>query len=300
MPTRTADDFVPSLEQARRAGLALPARMWWRLGSEVDLMDREPVDTRKLAAIVVRGRVLRRRQLAQRTEIPARDAVRVPEPMPPVPDGYVGGTATAVTEVLGAKGRCSHCLRGMLDCVVCGGRGKVEVSQTTNQGGVLRTCGACGGGGTKTCRHCEGTAETVVVRCVDVIDEVLTLAYPYVPAMSFALEEKVTSALEAELAEGMATPECLLVDLEAQQTGGPYRQAVREPEFHGFSYADALAQARTAIAAVRGEQPIHEESEIHARPILWLRYEAWGSKREVALFYDLAGRLNAMVADGGI
>jgi hypothetical protein len=296
-----ADDFVPRLEAARAAGLTLAARVWWRLGLEVDLMEREPIEARRLAAIIVSGRVLRRRRLAYRREVPASEAARAPEAIPPpVVDLGVESQQTVITDALSGVRRCTQCLNGRVSCVVCLGRGYVEVARSSYEVGALRACSACGRGGTQECPHCAGTAETVEVRCVDLIDEVVHLAYPYVPTMSFALEEKVRGALEQELDVERPVPDCLFVDLEPQRAGGPYRATKRDPEFRGFSYADALAKARAALAGTRGEEPIAEELTIHARPILWLRYAAWGTRREVALFYDLEGNLRAMVADGGL
>jgi len=262
----SASDFLPSFEEARTAGLSLTARVWWRMGLELDLMDREPTDSRQLAAIVVRGRVLRRRRLAYRGQVPAERAQGAPDPVPPRPTDYASSTVTVVGEAAADPYVCSSCRAE---------RGR--------------------------CRTCAGSGLVVDARCVQIIDEVVELAYPYVPTMSFSLEEKVTAVLEQELAEEHSTPTCLLVDLEPKKSGGPYRQvANREPEFRGFSYDDALQQARTVVAALRGDEPILEELEVHARPILWLRYEAWGVRREVALFYDLSHQLHAMVGDGGL
>jgi hypothetical protein len=150
------------------------------------------------------------------------------------------------------------------------------------------------------CKHCAGTGQSIEVRCIDVVDEVAHIAYPYVPSMTFGLEEAVAQLLEAELAQPEPMPEALRVSLDPDRVGGPYRQARRDPEFRGFRYGDALAQARRAVAALRGDEPIREELEITARPILWLRYGVLGVKREVALLVGADGTMHAKVADGGI
>ncbi len=294
-------DFLPDLEVARGAGLRLPARVWWRLGLEVDLMDRDPIEVRRVAAIIVSARVLRRRRLAYQQEVPAAEAARAPEAIPkPIIDLNHESRQRVITDVVAGPERCTRCVNGQVSCLVCLGRGYVDVSQSSYEAAATRPCRACAQRGTQTCSHCGGSTETMRVRCVDVIDEVVRLDYPYVPTMSFALEEKVRTALEEELGTERAVASCLRVDLSSQRHGGPYREAKREPTFRGFVYADALGKARAALAQLRGEEPLAEEILIHARPISWLRYEAWGVTREVALFVDLVGDLRAMVADGGL
>lgn len=45
-------ELIPTLERARQAHASLTTRVWWRRGS-IDLLEREPSATRKLAAVVV-------------------------------------------------------------------------------------------------------------------------------------------------------------------------------------------------------------------------------------------------------
>lgn len=58
---------------------------------------------------------------------------------------------------------CFNCQRGVIDCVVCHGSGKVvvdsELVYRDFYRDVLGTCGQCGGGGQMVCPHCKGTGQ---------------------------------------------------------------------------------------------------------------------------------------------
>lgn len=126
------------------------------------------------------------------------------------------------------------------------------------------------------------------------------LRYPYVPTMPFALEEGTVRVLERYATN--APPACLRVSIERRASGDPYRgMPTSDPTFHGFDYADALAQVRHRVAVLRAEWA-NVPIEIHtfAWPILRLTFRTLVRRQEMAVVVRPDGVLHAMLIRGSL
>jgi hypothetical protein len=102
-----------------------------------------------------------------------------------------------------------------------------------------------------------------------------------VPSLPFSIEERVTKLVEPT----SDPPECLRIDMAPRRTGSAYRDVVEvDPEFFGHSFADALAQARSAAQAFGAEgDVVRKDVRAYAWPMLVLRWDEIGLQRTVAV-----------------
>lgn len=295
--TREAERWIPTIELARRSGVAIQAKVWWRLGGEIDLLDREPEAVHRVAAVAVRGRALRRTIDEIPVEVPASQPVVLATGEPGMPDGFEESTHEQVVRTIDdVAHRCPDCRMTprVIGCIGCSGEGRITVG---DRSGRAITCPGCGGVGHLTCVTCAGTAYTRRVLLRRVQDRCAHLQYAFLPDMPFPLEERLQQLLEP-----IATPpDCLRFDPSRVLGGGPYRQAtLADQGFLGHGYGAAIRDARNAIDALgRDARLLRSEVRAWARPILWLRYRAFGVRREVAIFFEAPGALRAVVTDGG-
>lgn len=238
--------YIPLLETLKTAGSELEVQTWWNPFG-VDLLEREPTEQRKLAAVVLIARALRRTIRELDGDVPASRVGDLPEPIPEPPDDW--------------NGRVTRVLRSRIDL-------------------DPRPCPLCAGDSPE-CGICEGTGQVLRVRFREVHDVVDTLRYAYVPTLPFSIEERVTRLIDP----AADPPECLRIDMAARRAGSAYRDTIEvDPEFLGHSFADALAQARTAAQAFGVEADVvKKDVRAYAWPLLLLRWSGLGLDRTVAL-----------------
>ncbi|MBI2897209.1 MAG: hypothetical protein HYY06_26870 [Deltaproteobacteria bacterium] len=238
--------YIPLLETLKTAGSELEVQTWWSPFG-VDLLEREPTDSRKLAAVVLVARSLRRTTRELESRVPSSTVGNLPELVPePADDWQSRVTSVLLARLDSEASRCPYCPPGFEGCAFCGGTGFVER-----------------------------------VRLREVHDLVETLRYAYVPSLPFSIEERVTRLIDP----AVDPPECLRIDLEPRRGGSAYRDTFElEPEFFGHSFGDALVQARTAARAF-GSEPdlVRKDVRAYAWPLLLVRWSGFGLDRTVAL-----------------
>ena len=132
-------------------------------------------------------------------------------------------------------------------------------------------------------------------------DEVVAWRELYLP--SAVREDPAMRHFEQALlvfAEGAPPESQRCTDLAPRDVGAAYRtrNVARPQAFHGFVYDDALERAAAAVGAVFEHGTVlGGEVNVHAWPLLWLRYGADVPEPDVALVFDSRGELHAV---GGV
>jgi hypothetical protein len=284
---------LPTLERARSEGY-VPLDLD---RGEVDLLPGEPTVQRRLAALVVRARVVRREVRDDLTEMSPRRAAALLGEMPVAPTNFTSQSYLVRLQAEGGPGlACTSCdVRrvGYNACHRCGGSGWLRVDQR---------CSACLDGFI-LCASCDGSLVTVAVELRHVDDVALSLqdvfvpeAFRYVPGL-FAVPR-----LLRELLEFADPPMALAFPLVARPQGSAYRDTVRreeaEPVFHGHRFEDAMDTARRALRAML--KPKTEAVLVDVRsfawPFLWLELGQGREKQEAVLVIRPDGRLGGYVA----
>jgi hypothetical protein len=289
-----ASFFLPTLERARTEGYVPldPNR-----GGAV-LLPGEPVVTRRLAALVVRARVVRREVRDDLTEMSPRRAAALPGEMPAVPREFASQSYLVRLQAEGGPGlACTSCdIRrvGYNACHRCGGSGWLHADQR---------CSACLDGFI-LCASCDGSLVTVAVELRHVDDVSLALrdvflpeAFRYVPAL-FEVPR-----LLRDLLEDADPPMTLAFPLVTRPQGSAYRDAVRrepEPVFHGHRFEDAMETARTSLRAMLKPktEAVLFDVRSFAWPFLWLELGKGREKQEIVLVVRPDGQLGGFVAKG--
>lgn len=270
-----AQRFLPTLEKIREGCLPLdPA-------SELpDLPPGEPTAQRRLAAIVLFARVIRRESREDDTEMSlARASYLLPE-MPPVPTDFVEHSYLVRVGGGHEEGACTGCdvrRPGFTTCHNCGGG--------QGLGAPVVFCPACDNGFI-LCATCDGARRTVQLKVRYVNDVHVVLhdvfvpeAFRYLPAL-FSFPQ-----LLREMLEQVVPPIELASPLFAQARSSAYRDAVRkdpEPVFHGHRFEDALTAARSALQGLvkpKSEIVLHDVRS-YAWPFLWLEHGTGAAKRD--------------------
>ncbi len=267
--------FLPTLERIREGSLPLDPD-----GDPPELPDGEPTAQRRLAAIVIFARVIRRESREEDTEMSlARASYLLPE-MPAAPRDFVEQSYLVRAGGGYEEGPCTGCdvrRPGFTSCHNCGGSAWIS--------GQGMRCQACDNGFI-LCATCDGIQRTVQVRVRYVNDVHVVLhdvfvpeAFRYLPAL-FAFP-----VLLRDLLEQVVPPIELASPLFAQARSSAYRDAVRkdpEPVFHGHRFEDALGAARTALQSLakpKSEIVLHDVRS-YAWPFLWLEHRAGEAKRD--------------------
>lgn len=242
----TSARYIPLLETLKSAGSELEVQPWWNPFG-VDLLEREPSEARKLAAVVLVARVLRRTSREAEAVVPLSRVGTLPEAVPEPPTDWSSREVRVVLARLAADPqRCPYCPSGAPGC-----------------------------------GFCEDTGLVAGVRLREIHDAVETLRYAYVPSLPFSIEERVTRLIEPEV----DPPECLRFEMAARRAGSAYRDTLEvDPEFFGHSFGDALAQARAAAQAL-GSEPdvVRKDVRAYAWPVLLVRWSGLGLDHTVAL-----------------
>jgi hypothetical protein len=292
--------FVPTMERARSGfddvgPISVPA----------ELLTDENLEERRLAAILLIARVLRREAWEESVDASARLAGALPTEVPPIPEGYVEQASVIRVGPALELHPCTMCdvrRPGYQACHHCGGSGYLT--------GTMESCGACGpasdsragrGEGFIVCSACEGAKETVSLRVRHVTDRLVSLSDVFVPeALRYAHGLfGFDGALGTAVGELRAPPEELRFDLLATETTSAYRGAQRraDPTFHGHDFDDALGRARSALRGMAGRGTVlRYEFAAFAVPFLWIRQKVLVHARSAAFFVHPGGRMCGFAA----
>lgn len=269
--------YLPTLEQARAGCLPLDP------DGSFELPEGEPSAIRRLAAMVVIARVVRRETREEDTETSISRASYMLKEMPPAPRDYVEQSYLVRLRGDSAAGRpCTACdvrRPGYTICHRCGG---------TRQILPMESCTACDEGFI-LCATCDGTAEiiNVEVRYVNDVplfyrDTFVPEAFRYIPSMF-----SVPTLIRALLA-GVDPPMALAVPLMGKVQGTAYRDAKRgevDPVFHGHRFEDAIEAARRSLRGMvkpKTEIVLHDVRSF-AWPFLWLEFGEGRDKQHAVL-----------------
>jgi hypothetical protein len=279
----TVDDpavvpYLPTLAGAREGCVPLDPE------GSFELPEGEPSAVRRLAAMVVSARVVRRETRDEETEVSIARASYMLKEMPPAPREYLEQSYLIRLRGDSAAGRpCTGCdirRRGSTICHCCGGTGRRLDPPAP--------CTACDEGFI-LCAMCDGTGEIISaeVRYVNDVpiwyrDTFIPEAFRYLPSMF-----SVPTLLRALLAE-VDPPMALAVPLMGKMQGSAYRDAKRseaDPVFHGHRFEDAIEAARRSLRGLmkpKTEIVLHDVRSF-AWPFLWVEYGTGREKREMVL-----------------
>jgi hypothetical protein len=287
-----ATPFLPTLDRARSEGYV-------PLGSdgrEVALLQGEPLIHRRLAALVVRARVVRREVREDQVEMSLERAAALRRDMPPLPKVFASQSYVVRLRRENGEGRaCTSCdLRraGYTACHLCGGSGALPPE---------RRCPACFNGFI-VCAGCDGSRVTLAVDLRRVDDVDLALRDTFVPdAFRYVPGLFNVPRFLRELLEPVDPPMALAFPLVSRPQGSAYRDAVRrEPEvvFHGHRFEDALETARLGLRAMMKPktEAVLFDVRSFAWPFLWVELASDGTKQEAVLVVRPDGRLGGYVS----
>jgi hypothetical protein len=269
--------YLPTLERAREGCLPLDPE------GSFELPEGEPSAVRRLAAMVVLARVVRRETREEETEVSIARASYMLNAMPPAPREYLEQSYLVRLRGDSAAGRpCTSCdirRKGYTICHLCGGTAQLHPDTP---------CTSCDEGFI-LCATCDGTGEVISaeVRYVNDVplwyrDTFVPEAFRYVPSMF-----SVPTLLRALLAD-VDPPMALAVPLMGKMQGSAYRDAKRsevDPVFHGHRFEDAIEAARRSLRGMvkpKTEVVLHEVRSF-AWPFLWVEYGTGREKRELLL-----------------
>ncbi|WP_437329385.1 hypothetical protein [Sorangium sp. So ce381] len=225
-----------------------------------------PAEERRVAALVVLASIVRREGWTEVVDLSQEDALQLAPGEPPLPDAFEARAHRRLVEHLG-----------------------------------LRPCTACAGAGASpvVCASCMGDGHMRRVRIRHVQDrpiEVRELYAPremsFVPAL-FSFESTLKRALGA--ADPPEPLRCL--DLRPRAVRTAYRgggDRVVEPDFQGHHFAGTIESAVATLGAfATGGRIVAQAVRAYAWPLLWLRYGPGEPARDVVVFPDLTGALQA-------
>jgi len=216
------------------------------------------------AAIVLHSDGVLREQWDDDVEMSDALFARFPRGLAPAP-AAANANATykfIPDDAIARRGPCTHCsiTRGKVFCPTCDGAG------TVMSGDVPIGCAACASVGMIPCPNCDGSAVCVSVKVRYVSDKWLTIRRLFVPNLG-----PLRSKVEPLIDPSDVWPAEHVFEPQPQVVASAYRGAssVREPDFNGFFFGDALGQAISAI----GELASGSTRTCFAVPVLWLVWE---------------------------
>lgn len=219
------------------------------------------------AAIILQVDAIRREQWDDEVELSERLFQAFPRGMIPAPHVNVEASWKIIPDDAVAKrAPCTECAvtRGLVFCPGCGGTGH----QTMND--QLSTCFNCSGRGQVVCGACEGTCVALTTKVRYVNDKAVQLRRAFVPQLG-----SYKARIEALVDPSASWDPRFVFEPQPQVVASAYRgaAAVREPDFHGFFFGDALARTLEAIAEISSDRTIAAQaSRCFAAPVLWLVY----------------------------
>jgi len=242
----------------------------------------DPTRAFAAAAIVLHSSGVMREQWDDDVELSERLFASYPRglPPPPRPDRAGAQYKLIPDDVVARRVTCTQCAitNGQVFCPTCDGSGNVMA------GDLPSTCAGCQGAGMIPCPTCDGTRVCVAAKVRYVTDKWLDIRRAFVPNLG-PLRGKVDALIDP----ADAWPSEHLFEPQPQVVASAYRGAssVREPDFHGFFFGDALGQAVAAI----GELVSGATRTSWAVPILWLVWEVQPVIVHVALVPRPGGSL---------
>ena len=270
MDARDVQPFLPSVEQARTAGLELRVDRGM-LHRERSLLEEEPVETEQWLALIVRAKVVRRSSWSRESDVSAaRLATLLREP-PPVCDDFTGQIFAVLEELRTPEAQpCTHCSAspGRTLCGVCGGEGRFFERRGEDQ--VSVPCAGCQGEGSLVCSACDGTAWAHRVLLEHGEDSVHALDHVFLPPLPGAVE----AALRDHLERWSVLPDALGYDLYVERGhGAPYRSAApTEPHRWTYRLGDVADEARAHITRLGRGELVKQSIEAATVPVLVGKY----------------------------
>lgn len=267
-----AAPYLPTLDRARAAGLTLQAG--------------KPEEVRRLAALVVLGKILRRERWEEEAELGGDIYASLKSGDPPAPNTFVEQSFQRIAEVLETH-PCKGCFLkpGHSVCRICKGSGWLPP--------FWQSC-SCAGGYVQ-CTTCQGSLTSHRVRLRYLQDRAVEICSVYVPSMIthvpalFSFE----GAFERQIDARSGPPEVLRChDLSPRTRETAYRGGGKEvpPDFHGYDFGDTIDKALAGLAALgRRGTVILYEIRAYAWPLLWVHDEA----HDVVVFSGKDGTLRA-------
>ncbi|MFO0756743.1 MAG: hypothetical protein U0359_09640 [Byssovorax sp.] len=259
--------FLPTLEMIREGCVPLDPSE-----DAPALPPGDPTTARRLAAIVIFARVVRRESRDEDTEMSlGRASYLLPE-MPPPPRDFTD--QSYLVRISGGREErpCTSCdLRkpGHSLCHNCGGSGWLG-----NDGGSCLACDQ----GFVICATCDGIQRAVGVRIRYVNDVHVVLHDIFIPEAFRYLPPLFSfPALLRDMLDNVVPPIELASPLFAQAKSSAYRDAVRkdpDPVFYGHRFEDALEAARASLRSMmkpKTEIVLHDVRS-YAWPFLWLEH----------------------------
>lgn len=275
-PSEPVARYLPTVERARAEGLALPPGA--------------PEEERRVAALVVLASIVRREGWTEVVDLSPEAAEQLEPGDPPRPLSFEPRAHRRLAEDLGLR-PCTGCAgaSGRARCPLCGG----EPGR--------RAC-SCSAGHVR-CPSCMGAGRVRRVRVRHLEDrplEVRELYAPpemtFVPAL-FSFE----GALERRLGATEPPEPLRCHDLRPRARSTAYRgggDRVVEPDFHGHRFAGTIERAVSGLTALAaGGRLVAQAVRAYAWPLLWLRYGPDEPTRDVVVYPDLTGALQAFVGD---
>ncbi|XXX72995.1 hypothetical protein WMF30_35635 [Sorangium sp. So ce134] len=271
-PSDPVARYLPTVARARDEGLALPPGA--------------PAEERRVAALVVLASIVRREGWTEVVDLSPEAAEQLEPGDPPRPRSFEPRAHRRLAEDLGFR-PCPGCAGapGRARCPLCGGE-------------ALRRACSCSAGYVR-CPSCMGAGRVRRVRVRYLEDrplEVRELYAPpemtFVPAL-FTLE----GALERRLGAADPPEPLRCHDLRPRARSTAYRgggDRVVEPDFHGHGFAGTIERAVSGLAALAaGGRLVAQAVRAYAWPLLWLRYGPDEPARDVVVYPDLTGALQA-------
>ena len=243
------------------------------------LPSEEPSHVYGAAAIVIQIDGARREAWTDDVELSENLFANYPKGFPPAPDRNNWGTYKLIDEEVPARRqRCMMCVvqPGFSTCVACGGTGSSEFTQCECSSGFVQ------------CTTCEGAQVTIGARVRYVNDSPVHLRQLFVPQ----LPKTLRSYLERGIDPGARWSESLRFDPTPTMVATAYRgaSAMREPDFYGFFFGEALGDATRSIDATTVNVS-DVDTRAYGVAILWLVYEKMGSISHLGLFINADGKL---------
>jgi hypothetical protein len=229
---------------------------------------RAPSRVFAAAAIVMKIRAIRRTEWLDEVDVPVALFQRFPRGLPPRPQSLdVRASHKLIPDdATSREGPCTHCAvvgEGRTFCPACGGLGKAMLGDE-----ALQDCFACRGTGHVPCTACNGKGRVVHTQVRYADDQPISVDLEFIPH----LEQRILRAIEDAIEPSSDWPEALRFEPQPQVVATAYRGAssVREPDFHGFFFGDALPRALAALGQLSVENGIvMHEARCFAVPILW-------------------------------
>ncbi len=250
---------LPSLDRAR-------GEIEWD-GDLKETLATNPTQAYVGAAIVLQVDAIRREQWDDEVDMSERLFQTFPRGLIPAPRMSSEASYKIIPDdAVSKRAVCTECAvtRGKVFCPMCGGTGHQTIDDK------IDPCLACSGTGTITCGACDGTAVALTTMVRYVNDRPIQLRRTFVPTLG-----KFKSRIESMIDPSSEWDARFAFEPQPQVVASAYRgaAAVREPDFHGFFFGDALPRALEAVAELSVDRGIAaQQARCFAAPILWLVY----------------------------